>query len=294
MTPSPEACDVSILILAHNKAQYTRRCLESLFLSTLRPFQVVLVNNGSTDETAQVFQAFKARAATENIAVSELHLEQNLGAIVGRNRGLALMCGNWRVLLDNDVVVRTRSWLEKLRAAMQSDASIGMLGPKLVYPLPPHNIQCAGCVVTQGGQVIFRGRGQPLADPAFANGADCQTLISACWMMRADAAQKVGLLDEQFSPVQFEDIDYCYRMRETGLRCRYEPGVEMYHFENVTSNRTGTLNYPYLTVKNGLKFKKKWKHRFSAENGPPDDSWNWAKIDTVTLDQVPETLPTLP
>jgi O-antigen biosynthesis protein len=288
---APDACDISILILAHNKAEYTRRCLDSLFFSTLRPFHVVLVNNGSEDNTPQVFADFKIRAATQNIAVSDLDLGQNLGAIVGRNRGLALMRGDWWVTLDNDAVVRTRSWLEKLRGVLQTHPQVGMVSPKLVYPLPPHKIQCAGCAVTKGGQVIFRGRGQPIDDPDFAVTAECQTLITACMMMRADASKKIGLLDEQFSPVQFEDIDYCYRMRETGLRCRYEPSVEMYHFENVTSNRTGTLNYPYLTVKNGLKFKKKWKHRFSAEDGPPDDSWVWAKIDTVTLDQVPEKLP---
>jgi O-antigen biosynthesis protein len=288
-----KTCDVSILILAHNKAQYTKRCLDSLFLSTLRPFHVVLVNNGSEDETKQVFADFKTRAATDNIAVTDIHLDTNVGAIVGRNRGLEVMTGDWWVTLDNDAVVRTRSWLEKLRAVLQNDPRVGMVSPKLVYPLPPHNIQCAGCAVTKGGQVIFRGRGQPLNDPEFIVGAECQTLITACLMMRADASKKVGLLDERFSPVQFEDIDYCYRVRELGLQCRYEPGVEMYHFENVTSNRTGTLNYPYLTVKNGLKFKQKWKHRFSAENGPPDDSWTWAKIDTVSLEQVPEKLPTL-
>jgi hypothetical protein len=90
--------------------------------------------------------------------------------------------------------------------------------------------------------------------------------------------------------VQFEDIDYCYRLREAGLLCRYDPGVELYHFENVTSGRTEALNYPYLTVKNGMKFKKKWRHRFSAENGPSDKDWAWKAIASVKLDDVPEEL----
>jgi GT2 family glycosyltransferase len=284
--------DVSILILAHNKADYTRRCLRSLFLSTLRPFHVVLVNNGSTDHTVQVFSEFEKDAAKDRIEITRVNLESNEGAIVGRNRGLEKMSGGYWALLDNDVVVRTRSWLEKLRAVIDSDSGIGVVGPKLVYASPPHNIQCAGCAVTQSGQVIFRGRGEPRTSREFSTPHDCQTLISACWMMRADVAKKVGPLDEQFSPVQFEDIDYCYRIREVGLHCRYEPGVEMYHFENVTSGRTKELNYPYLTVKNGLKFKKKWQHRYSAENGPAE--WSWAKINTITLDDVPEKLETLP
>jgi GT2 family glycosyltransferase len=285
--------DISILILAHNKAAYTRRCLDSLFLSTLRPFHVALVDNGSADETPLVFDEFAARAARDRIAVSRRRLEDNLGAVAGRNEGMALLTGRYWVFLDNDVVVRTRSWLERLRGALQADPQAGVVGPKLVYALPPHDIQCAGCTVTQGGRVRFDGRGARRGDPAFNAARDCQTLISACWMMPAEVARKVGPLDERFSPVQFEDIDYCYRIRELGLRCRYEPSVEMYHFENVTTGRSETLNYPYLTVKNGLKFKQKWAQRIAAENGPPDSEWSWAQIPTVRLEDVPERIETV-
>lgn len=284
---------VSVLILAHNKAAYTHRTLEALLRSSLRPFQVVLVDNGSTDETPGVFAAFQAKARTENLAVETLAFKENLGAVVARNRGMERMNGAYWVFLDNDVSVRTRGWLEKLRAVLQADPKAGVVGPKLVYPLPPHDIQCAGAAVTPGGQVEFCGRGRPRADPAFAKPRDCQTLISACWMMPAAVAKQVGELDERFSPVQFEDIDYCYRIREAGYACRYEPGVEMYHFENVTTGRTGSLNYPYLTVKNGLKFKEKWKHRFSKENGPPDKEWKWAHIPTVKWEDVDANLPTI-
>ena len=287
-------CEIAILVLAHNKAAYTARCLTSLFASTLRPFQVVLVDNGSTDETAAVFANFQARAAAEEIAVSTLRFPQNVGAITGRNRGLALLRGGYLVFLDNDVVVRTRSWLEKLKATLDADPGLGVAAPKLVYPLPPYLIQCAGCAVTPGGQIVFRGRGKSRDDPEYTAPQDCQTLTSAAWMMRTEVAQRAGPLDERFSPVQFEDIDYCYRARELGWRCRYEPAVEMYHFEDVTTNRTSTLNYPYLTVKNGLKFKEKWRHRFSKEAGPPDKEWSWAQIKTVTLAEVPERLETLP
>ncbi len=286
--PMPDL--VSILILAHNKAEYTQRCLNSLFESSLRPFQVVLVNNGSNDHTQEVLEAFKKQGQSEKVEATLLDLGENRGAIVGRNQGMACMKGDYWIFLDNDVTVRTRSWLESMRSALQKDPQLAMVAPKLVYPSPPHNIQCAGCQVTQGGQVIFRGRGSPIDTPEWNQPHDCQTLISACWMIRAAAAKKVGLLDEQFSPVQFEDIDYCYRIREEGGLCRYLPAIEMYHFENVTSGRTKALNYPYLTVKNGLKFKKKWKHRFSKEDGPEDKDWKWAQITPVSLDEIPEKL----
>jgi len=286
--------DISILILACNKAAYTQRCLDSLLLSTLRPFEAVIVDNGSTDDTPRLLEQFKARAASDGISVVLRRFDRNVGAIVGRNSGMELLTGRYWVFADNDVVVRTRSWLERLRAALDHDARIGVVGPKLVYALPPHDIQCAGCDVTRGGRVMFRGRGRPRGAPEYNAPRDCQTLISAAWMLRADVARAVGPLDERFSPVQFEDIDYCYRIREAGYLCRYEPGVELYHFENITTGRTETLNYPYLTVKNGLKFKAKWAHCFAKEDGPPDEAWSWARIQTVKLEDVPERLETLP
>ena len=65
---------VSLLILAHNKAEYTERCLTSLFSSTLRPFQVVLVENGSTDHTQQVMEHFVKRSKDEQIEARVLTL----------------------------------------------------------------------------------------------------------------------------------------------------------------------------------------------------------------------------
>ena len=84
---------ISVLILAHNKSEYTRRCLDSLLLSTQRPFEVVLVDNGSTDNTPTLFDEFAARAASQRISVKRLRFESNIGAIEGRNRGMEQMAG---------------------------------------------------------------------------------------------------------------------------------------------------------------------------------------------------------
>ena len=287
---------ISVLVLSHDKAAYTKRCLTALFCSTLSTFQLVLVDNGSRDDTPNVLEEFRKRALQETrpgggrIDVEILTLPENRGAITGRNLGMERLTGAYWTFLDNDALVRSSNWLQNLRAVLQADSSIGLVAPKLVYPTSPHQIQCAGCEVTKGGLIIFRGRGEARTSVEFNTPRDCQTLISACWMLPAEVARKTGPLDERFSPVQFEDIDYCYRIRELGLKCRYEPGVELYHFENVTTGQTKELNYPYITVKNGLKFKEKWKHRFMHEDGPADADWKWAKVPAVRLEDIPEEL----
>ena len=95
-----------------------------------------------------------------------------------------------------------------------------------------------------------------------------------------------GAFDEAFNPVQYEDIDLCYRARAAGFKLLYEPAVEMYHFENVTTEGSGDLNFKYLTIKNGLLFKRRWQHMFAHEDGPSDASIVWREVPRVSWDAV--------
>jgi len=285
---------VSVILLVHNKAGYTERCLRGLAATPYRPFEAVIVDNGSGDGTPALLDSWQARLESQRIGVARLRFEENIGAVAGRNQALIRAGGELLVFLDNDVVPRTVSWMDRLARYLAAHPEVGVVGPKLLYPTEPHLIQCAGCEVSPAGRVWFRGRGEPAGAPEFAAERECQALISACWMMPASAARAVGPLDEGFSPVQFEDIDYCYRLREAGYRVMYLPEVEMYHFENVTTGRTEELNYRYLTVKNGLRFKNKWRRRFSREGGPADETLRWREdIPGAALEEIGE-LETVP
>jgi len=266
---------VSVILLAHNKAEYTGRCLRGLAETPYRPFELVAVDNGSTDATGALFDDYAVRLGKLGVETVRLSFKTNVGAVAGRNQALARSRGEYLVFMDNDVVPRSRSWMERLAGYLRARPDVGAVGPKLVFPFAPFLIQCAGCEVSPTGKVSFLGRGQPRQAPEFDRERECQALISACWMMPAAAAGVIGPLDEGFSPAQFEDIDYCYRLREAGYRVIYLPAVEMYHFENVTTGRTEALNYKYITVKNGLRFKGKWQRRFSREGGRPDAALPW-------------------
>ena len=216
---------ISIIVLSHNKVNYTRRCFRGILRSAYRPIEMLAVDNGSTDATPALYATFAAEAREAGIVFRPTRHEANLGAVTGRNLALEQVSGDYIVFLDNDVVPRTRSWLEQLRAALAADKGIGIVGPKLIYPLPPHLIQFAGGAVTPTGRVQFCGRGDPRDTPAFAAPRDVQCLISACWMMPWTLYNQVGPLDEGFNPLQFEDIDYCYRARHAGYRVVFFPGV---------------------------------------------------------------------
>ena len=279
---------ISIIVPVFNKAAYSRRCFAALLQTAHRPLEIVVVDNGSTDDTPALLTEIEAMAGRASIGFVRIRNDCNRGASTARNQGLDTASGRFIVVMDNDVVVRRRSWADTMMAALQARPEVGIVGPKLLFAFPPHTIQFAGGAVSPSGRVEFVGRGKPDDTTELNVPRDVQCFISACWMMPRTIVDQLGGFDEAFNPVQFEDIDFSYRVRHAGYRILYLPSVEVHHFENVTTGMSPTLNSTYLIVKNGLLFKKRWHFMFSRENGPRDDQIHWAKIEKIPLDQVGE------
>lgn len=279
---------VSLIILHHNKVAYTRRCLESLLLTRYRPLEVWLVDNGSTDGTREALQLFAEKAGRQGIQVEQIWNERNQGAVTGRNQALQRVQGDYVAFWDNDIMVRDSDWVGKLQTVLEEEEQAGIVSPKLLFPFPPYPIEFAGGAVSVGGRVQYVGRGAPREAPEYNRRREVQCVISACILIQRKLIAEVGLLDEAYNPVQYEDIDYCYRARHRGWRVFYEPTVEMYHFEHTTTAGSADLNFKYLTIKNGLRFKRRWREMFAAEGGPPDQAVQWLELPKIGVEEVGE------
>ncbi|OPZ29565.1 MAG: N-acetylglucosaminyl-diphospho-decaprenol L-rhamnosyltransferase [Lentisphaerae bacterium ADurb.BinA184] len=277
---------VSVITLTHNQLAVTRRCLESWLEATGAEWELVVVENGSADGTREWLAGFARTAAARGVEVRVILNDRNLGCSTARNQALAEARGELVAFMDNDVALRNRDWLAALGRALDREKDAVAVGPKLVYPFPPHDIQCAGVAISPHGRVQFRGRGEPRDDPRFSQPAEVQCLISACCLARLGAVREAGGFDEAFNPVQFEDFDLCYRLREAGGRLYYVPAVEMYHFESVTTAGTETIPNTRVIVRNGLRFKRRWQHRFAHESGPPDADCRWRAVATPRFDEI--------
>lgn len=275
----------SLIVVSYNKRPYTELCLRGQLECTPPPDQIIVIDNGSTDGSVVMLQGLRQQARAQGLVFEIIQNEGNAGACTARNQGLEVATGDFIAFMDNDVCVRHRNWLAGLTAALQADERGGIAGPKLVYPFEPYNIECAGVAISSSGRVQYRGRGQALDTPAFAKAAEVQCLISACWLMKREVVEQVGNLDEVFNPAQFEDFDLCYRAREAGWRVLYESAVEMYHFENVTTDGSPDVKFKYVTMKNWSVFKQRWRHMFETESGPPDTECQWEPLETRPLEK---------
>jgi len=267
----------TVIILCRDKAPYTRHCVESLLSVTDDPVELICVDNGSEDDTLDTLRALQKSLLGTPSRMRIIMNGENAGCSTARNQALRIATGRWLVFLDNDTEIVQRDWLRRLAGTLESDARIGIAGPKLVYPGTPGRIQFAGGGVTKSGRVVFLGRGELRDTPAFNEQRDAQTLISACMMFRASLVSEIGFLDEAFNPVMFEDIDYCYRARAAGYRTVYVPSVEVVHRESVTTAGTRRLSNTYLIVKHGVLFKKRWAWMFEQEDGPSEEEARWRR-----------------
>ena len=282
--PAPSAPLVSLVLLHCNKAAYSRACLASLAHGSHRPLQVINVDNGSHDETPQVLADWQSQAHKHNIECETLCFESNIGAIRGRNEAMSRARGEFIAFLDNDTLVSQRDWIERLLSFLEHNTRCGIVAPLLQFPFEPFAIECAGVGISRMGRVQYIGRGE--AAQSFSEPFQAQALISAAWLMRRGLVDQIGMLDEAFSPVQYEDLDFCYRARAKGWECWVEPRARLLHFEHTTTAGSQDINFRYVTAKNGLLFKKRWAETFALEDGPSEAETSWREIQKKSLEEV--------
>lgn len=281
---------ISIIILHHNKADYSRACLDSLLNATARPLEVINVDNGSRDATPTLLDDWERRAGELGIETKRLRYSANIGAIAGRNNAMAVATGDFLVFLDNDTVVVQPRWLEQLRGFLTAHPGAAIVTPKLLFPWEPYSIECCGCGVSARGRIQYIGRGE--ARDSVTEPFEIQCAISAAWMMPRSVYETLGALDEVYSPVQFEDLDYCYRARAAGFTVHCAPETEIYHFEHTTTAQSDDINFRYVTTKNGMTFKARWESVFREEHGPSDEAAQWKILPKHGIEAVDwETLP---
>jgi GT2 family glycosyltransferase len=211
---------VSVIIAVWNGMEYLPDCLDAVMLQSYSDFEVVVVDDASTDGSANY-------VAQHYPSVRLLRNEHNSGYSRTCNRGLDIADGDILVLLNQDTKA-CPGWLEALVEAIKSDRTVGIVGGKCLYP--EGTIQHAGGYLdAQGGGHHYgyggedQGQCEQRRKVEFVTGANLAISRSAL--------EAVGRLDEKFSPAYFEDVDWCMRAWDAGFQVIYEPKAIVIHDE---------------------------------------------------------------
>lgn len=217
---------VKIIILNWNGVEHLRRFLPSVVAAAPQGVEVIVADNGSTDDSLALLEA-------EFPSVTTLLLDANYGFAEGYNRALVRVEADYFVLLNSDVETPA-GWLEPLVAALDADPGVAAVSPKLVSYLDCTKFEYAGA---SGGYIDFLGypfcRGRILrrVEPdrgQYDDARDVFWVSGAAFCCRAAVFRELGGFDADFF-AHMEEIDLCWRMQLAGYRVRVVPQSEVYH-----------------------------------------------------------------
>lgn len=204
---------VGIIVLNYNKKEYLLRCLNSLMKQTYKDFDVLVIDNASSDGSAEaVLREYGKK-------VELLKLEENLGGSGGFCAGLRELQKKeyeYYLLLDNDVELR-ENCLAVLHGAMVGNPDIGIIGAKILLMDQPDIIQEFGPMLnyrTFFFDVCFRGERGDISLPDIRG---CDYVPACVMMVRGEAMEKIGIMPEE-NYLYFDDIEWCTRCRRAGFR----------------------------------------------------------------------------
>jgi GT2 family glycosyltransferase len=278
---------VSIVILNWNGWKDTLECLESLFLIGYPNYQIIIVDNGSEDQSIEriwdyangklkIKSSFisctsppqhhkmveftlkeiddnaSKRNLDCNIRIILIKSDENFGFAEGNNIGIRFALNylgpDYVLLLNNDTFVEEK-FLENLVEVAETDKKIGIVGPKVCYYHNPTIINSAGVLMNwHAGIGTNLGIGD-IDNGQFDKTLDLDALIGVCLLIRASLFKEVGYLDKKFF-LLLEETDFCIRARINNFKVIFHPKSKVYHKEGFS----GKLNPSslYLTSRNRL------------------------------------------
>lgn len=198
---------VSVLIVAYQSAPTLKRCLDSLRAQTFRDFEIIVLDNASTDAGAAI--------AEGEPGVRLIRADRNLGFAGGNNAAAKAARGRWLALLNPDAYAEP-DWLEAFMAAADGHPEVGCFTARQLMDEDPSRLDGLGDVMSLVG-VPFRG-GYGAPDRAVTDG-EVFSACGAAMMIERDLFAGLGGFDERFF-CYCEDVDLGYRLRLNGYVAR--------------------------------------------------------------------------
>ncbi|MDO8452004.1 MAG: glycosyltransferase family 2 protein [bacterium] len=232
---------VSIILVNWNGKRHLASCLQSLHLVRYVPTEIILVDNASTDGSAEW-----AKAKYTHITLVKNN--ENLGFAGGHDAGFSEARGAYILLLNVDTVVEPL-FLGPLVDRLERDHTIGVIQPKVVLEPDRRVIDSVGSFFLGNGLLYHFGREKDEKLPEYNIPFDIFSAKGACMLIRREVVSRVGLFDSDYF-AYFEETDFCMRVMLAGWRICYEPSSRVYHAGGGASSQHPAAHIVYHSSKN--------------------------------------------
>ena len=214
---------ITIVIPNYNGNTYLRQCLDSIYAQRYKDYEVIIIDNASTDGSYTWIGKYKD--------ITYKQFEKNYGFSRAVNEGIKLAKGEYILLLNNDTEI-CKDFLEEMLRVIEKDHKIFAVSSKMIQYHNQNLIDDAGDEYTVIGWPYKRGDGRPINEFERA-----ERIFSACAgaaLYRKEVFDKIGYFDESFF-AYMEDVDISYRANIYGYKNVYAPKAQVYHIGSATS-----------------------------------------------------------
>ena len=230
---------VSIVIPSKDHADVLKTCVESVLAKTTYPnYEIIVVDNGSAEQKTMSYYDELSSRLGERFALVKKDMEFNFSRMI--NMGVSAAKGDYLLLLNNDTELITPDWLEQL-VGVCSRNEVGAAGVRLYYR--DDTIQHAGGFFVESIAGHFC-RDLPRGTWGYCNlgnyPQDLSLVTAACMMTTRAKFDEVGGFEERLA-VEWNDVDYCLKLRDKGYLVYYTPWVELYHYESLSRGTNDTV-----------------------------------------------------
>lgn len=228
--PIPEHAKVSIVILNHNHVEDLKRCVESVFTSTYKDYEIIIVENNSTE--SDIFNYYDRLETDSRVLILTYNQEFNYSEF--NNYAAKKASGEYLIFLNNDIKVQNPDWIQEM-LMFGARADVGAVGARLFYG----NDTLQHCFVVTGiGEdriAVHAGAGLAATDYGYldriALSQNVTAVTGACLLVGKKEFLQVGGFDENL-PVAYNDVDLCLKLRQQGYLNIYTPYATLYHYES--------------------------------------------------------------
>jgi GT2 family glycosyltransferase len=241
--PDSARPEFSVVMVTHGSWPLTQRALAAVVAHAERPFEVIIVDNGSEDQT---------RARLSELRHARIILNrENRGFGPATNQGAQRASADHLLLLNSDAFVHA-GWLDPLLETLHRGA-VGAVVPRYLYP--DGSLQDAGVLLAQDGTVMVYGDGDDPARLCYRFRRVIDFGSAACMLIRRSVLDALGGFDELYAPAYYEDADLCLRLARQGLAVVYEPASTVTHVRYGSSHSDTAAE---LSDRNRRRFLKRW------------------------------------
>lgn len=219
----------AIILLNWNSYEHTANCIASLQNVTPANFDVIVVDNGSSDGSGTMLK--------QNFAhIKYIQAPTNLGFAGGNNKGFEYAIAHgyeYSLMLNNDTFVEP-NFLELLTNYMDAHKNVGAIQPKIFFNNNRQKIWNGGSYFLSWLGWTYSKNYMRTAGPAQNNFAEVDWITGCALLVRTSIVQQIGALNDHFF-IYYEDVDFSFRIRQAGYKLIFHPQSVIYHIAGMAN-----------------------------------------------------------